>query len=111
MSLPDAVAASFLSALAQDFYPTRDVERLFGIRTEQGQTMLGAWRTLYKLDGSINATTISKALRTDKLPEAFREWVQQSAGSSYTYKVVTAGFDSIPWMRMVEFKYSVNDNE
>jgi hypothetical protein len=73
MQLANAIAACFIDALADDHYPTEDIERLFGIQmgTVQGQLMLGTWMTLYKRDGSVTTAAVSKALRTDTLPEAF----------------------------------------
>jgi hypothetical protein len=74
--------------------------------TEQGALMLGAWQTLYKYNGSVTAATISKALRSDRLPEAFRRWLHQSRGSGYTAELVARGLEFTSWMRMVEFKFA-----
>jgi hypothetical protein len=107
MALVSAIAASFISALSEDHYPIEDIERLFGIQmgTEQGALMLGAWQTLYKHDGSVTAATISQALRSDTLPEAFRRWLHQSRGSGYTAELIARGLEFTSWMRMVEFRF------
>jgi hypothetical protein len=107
MQLASVIAASFISALAEDCYPTEDIERLFGIEmgTAQGQLMLGTWSTLFKGDGCVNASALSRALCTDTLPEAFKTWVHQSQGSGYTEELLARGLENVPWMRMVEFKF------
>jgi hypothetical protein len=99
MQLADVIAVSFTSALAEDQYPCKDIERLFGIEagTITGQLMLGTWMTLYKHDGSVTTAAVSKALRTDTLPEAFQKWVDRSAGCTLD--------ENITWLRMVEFKF------
>jgi hypothetical protein len=100
------IAASFTNALADDFYPTADIERLFGIQmhTPLGQLVLGAWVTLYKHDGFVATETLSEALRTDTLPEAFNAWIRESRGSGYTEQLIVSGTHNIPWMRMVELR-------
>jgi hypothetical protein len=107
MALVSAIAASFISALNEDHYPIEDIGRLFGIQmgTEQGALMLGAWQTFHKYDGSVTAATISQALRSDTLPEAFRRWLHQSRGSGYTTQLIARGLEFTSWMRMVEFKF------
>jgi hypothetical protein len=107
MALVSAIAASFISALSEDHYPIEDIERLFGIRmgTKQGALMLGAWQTFYKYDGSVTAATISQALRSDTLPEAFQRWLFQSRGSGYTAELIARGLEFTSWIRMVEFKF------
>jgi hypothetical protein len=106
MAFVSAIAASFISALNEDHYPIEDIERLFGIQmgAEQGALMLEAWQTLYKHDGSVTAATISQALRSDTLPEAFRRWLH-SRGSGYTAELIARGLEFTSWMRMVEFKF------
>jgi hypothetical protein len=107
MPLANAIAASFIHALCEDFYPIKDIERLFGIQmgTQQGQIMLGAWQTLFKHDGFVTVASISQALCTDTLPEAFKRWLHQSHGSGYTAELLATGLESVPWMRMTEFKF------
>jgi hypothetical protein len=108
MQLASAIAASFISALVEDSYPTEDIERLFGIQmgTVHGQQMLGTWMTLLKRDGFVNATALSKALCTDTLPEAFKTWLHRSQGSGYTEQLLARGLENIPWMRMIAFKFA-----
>jgi hypothetical protein len=107
MALVSAIAASFISALSEDHYPFEDIERLFGIQmgTEQGALMLCAWQTLYKHDGSVTAATISQALRSDTLTEAFQRLRHQSRGLGYTAELIARGLEFTSWMRMVEFKF------
>jgi hypothetical protein len=71
--------------------------------TAQGQLMLGTWSTLFKGDVCVNASALSRALCTDTLPESFKTWVQQ--GSSYTEELLAKGLESVPWLRLVEFKF------
>jgi hypothetical protein len=108
MQLANAIAACFIDALADEHYPTEDIERLFGIKmgTVQGQLMLGTWMTLFKRDGSVTTAAVSKALRTDTLPEAFHMWLGRSSGSGYLEELKARGLEKIPWMRMVEFKFA-----
>jgi hypothetical protein len=108
MQLANAIAACFIDALADDNYPTEDIERLFGIEmgTVQDQLMLGTWMTLYKRDGSVTTAAVSKALRTDTLPEAFHMWLGRSGGSGYIEELKARGLDNIPYVRMVEFKFA-----
>jgi hypothetical protein len=107
MSLVNAIAASFISALHEDHYPIGHIEGLFGIHMgdEQSQLVLGAWQTLFQHDGLVTAASISQALHTDTLPESFKRWVHQSQGSAYTKELISRGVETISWMRMVEFKF------
>jgi hypothetical protein len=107
MQLASVIAASFISALTEGCYPTKDIEPLFGIGmgTAQGQLMLGTWSTLFKADGCVNASALSRALCTDTLPEAFKTWVHQSQGSGYTEELLARGLEDVLWMRLVEFKF------
>jgi hypothetical protein len=110
MSLANAIAASFISALHEDHYPIEDIEGLFGIHmgAEQSQLMLRAWQTLFQHDGFVTAASISQALRTDTLPEVFKRWLRQSQGSAYTKELISRGVETVSWMRMVEFKFRWN---
>jgi hypothetical protein len=49
MSLVNAIAASFISALHEDHYPSGHIEGLFGVHMgdEQSQLVLGVWQTLF----------------------------------------------------------------
>jgi hypothetical protein len=107
MQLASLIAAAFISALAEDCCPSKDIERLFGIEmgTAQGQLMLSTWSTLFKGGGCVNASAFSRALCTDTLPEAFKTWVHQSQGSGYTEELLARGLENVAWMRLVEFKF------
>eukprot|EP00953_Heterococcus_sp_UTEX-ZZ885_P018454 10307-Heterococcus_DN1.PRE.1 len=107
MSLANAIAASFISALHEDHYPIEHIEGLFGIHMgdEQSQLVLGAWQTLFHHDGFVTAASISQALQTDTLPEAFKRWVHRSEGSAYAKELIARGVETAVWMRMVEFKF------
>jgi hypothetical protein len=107
MTLANAIAVSFIDALCEDFYPIKDIERLFGIEmgTQQAQAMLGAWQTLFKHDGIVTVASISQALRTDTLPEAFKTLLHRSQGSRYTAELLATGLGTIPWLRMVQYKH------
>jgi hypothetical protein len=111
MQLGNSIASCFIYALADDNYQTEDLERLLGIEmgTVQGQLMLSTWMTLYKRDGSVTTAAVSKALRTDTLPEAFHIGLGQSGGSGYIEELKARGLDNIPWMRMVFSSLRVND--
>ena len=95
MQLGNAIAACFIDALADDNYPTEDIERLFGIGmgTLQGHLMLGTWMTLFKRDESVTTAAVSKALRADTLPEAFRMWLGRSSGSGYIEELKARGLE------------------
>jgi hypothetical protein len=102
MQLADVVAVSFATALADDNYPSEDIERLFGIDrgTPRGEHMLCIWKFLFKNDESVTTAAVGRALRTDTLPETCEKWVKQSFGTCAGEKARTN-----PWMRMVEFKF------